>query len=62
MEEYEKIKNVNRLSETTQDILHLINEFGKKHNLKEEIRVHFIDDQLQKQKRTLVESSNFIFL
>ena len=30
MQEYEKIKNVNRLSETKQDILGLINEFGKK--------------------------------
>ena len=30
MEEYEKIKNVNRLKETMQDTLHLINEFGKK--------------------------------
>ena len=48
MEEYKKIKTVNRLSETTQDILHLINEFGKLHNLKEEVRVHFLDDQLQK--------------
>ena len=48
MEEYEKIKNVNRLSETMQDILHLINEFGKKDNLKEEVRIHFVDDQLQK--------------
>ena len=48
MEEYKKIKTVNRLSETTQDILHLINEFGKLHNLKEEVRVHFADDQLQK--------------
>ena len=48
MEEYEKIKNVNRLSETKQNILHLINEFGKNHNLKEQVRVHFVDDQLQK--------------
>ena len=48
MEEYEKIKNVNRLSETMQDILHLINEFGKKDNSKEEVRIHFVDDQLQK--------------
>ena len=48
MEEYKKIKTVNRLSETTQDILHLINEFGKLHNLKEEVRVHFIVNQLQK--------------
>ena len=48
MEEYEKIKNVNRFSGTTQEILRLINEFGKKHNLKEEVRIHFVDDQLQK--------------
>ena len=46
MEEYKKINNVNKLSETIQDILHLINEFGKKHNLKEEVMVHFIDNQL----------------
>ena len=48
MEEYEKTKNVNRFSDTMQYILHLINKFGEKHNLKEEIRVHFVDDQLQK--------------
>ena len=47
MEEYKKIMTVNRLSKTTQDILHLINEFGKLHNLKE-VRVHFVNDQLQK--------------
>ena len=62
MEEYKNIKAVNRLSETTQDILHLINEFGKLHNIKEEVRVHFIDDQLQKHKLTLAESFKFIFL
>ena len=39
---------MNRLNETIEDILHLINEFSKKHNLKEEVRVHFADDQLQK--------------
>ena len=50
MEEYKKRKAVNRLSETMQDMLHLINEFGKLHNLKEEVRVHFVDDQLQKKK------------
>ena len=50
MEEYKKRKAVNRLSETMQDILHLINEFGKLHNLKEEVRVHFVDDQLQKKR------------
>ena len=30
MSEYEKIKNMNRLSETTIDLLHLMNEYGKK--------------------------------
>ena len=34
MEVHKKIKTINRLSETTQDILHLISEFGKLHNLK----------------------------
>ena len=48
MEEYKKIKTLNRLSETTQDILHLINEFGKLNSLKEKVRVDFVDDQLQK--------------
>ena len=48
MEEYKKIKTLNRLSETTQDILHLINEFGKLNSLKEEVRVYSVDYQLQK--------------
>ena len=52
MNEYEKIKNANRLSTTTQDLLHLMNEFRKKHNLKNEVMVHFVDNQLQ-QKQTL---------
>ena len=48
MEEYKKIKTVNRLSQTKQDILHLINEFGKYYTFKENVQVHFINDQLQK--------------
>ena len=48
MNKYEKIKNANRLSTATQDLLHLMNEFGKKHNLKNEVMVHFVHDQLQK--------------
>ena len=61
MNEYEKIKNANRLSTTTQDLLHLMNKFRKIHNLKNEVMVHFVDDQLQ-QKQTLIEYSNFIFM
>ena len=48
MEEYRKRKAVNRLSETMQDMLHLINEFGKLHNLKEEVRVHFVEISFKK--------------
>ena len=61
MNEYEKIKNANRLSTTTQDLLHLMNEFRKKHNLKNEAMVHFVDDQLQR-KQTFMEYSHFIFM
>ena len=55
MKKYEKIKNMNRLSETTIDLLHLRNEYGKKHNLKNEFIVHLVDDQLQMIERTPVE-------
>ena len=47
MQEYEKTKNMNRLSETTIDLLHLMNECRKKHKLKDEVTFHLVDDQLQ---------------
>ena len=47
MREYEKIKHKNRLSETTIDLLHLKNEYEKKHDLKDEIIVHLVDNRLQ---------------
>ena len=62
MNEYEKIKNANRLSTTTQYLLHLMNEFGIKHNLKNEVMVHFVGDQRKKQKQIFVEYSNLIFM
>ena len=43
---YEKIKNKNRLSETTIDFLHLMKQYRKKHDLKDEIIVHLVDNQL----------------
>ena len=45
--EYEKIEHKNRLSETTIDLLHLKNEYKKKHDLKDEIIVHLVDNRLQ---------------
>ena len=45
--EYKKIKTLQKLSETTVDLLHLINEYGIKHRLKNEVIVHLVDDQLQ---------------
>ena len=61
MIEYEKTKNANKLSTTTQDLLRLMNKSGKEHNLKNEVSGHFVDDQLQKQEQILVEYFNFIF-
>ena len=53
MSEYEKIKNMNRLSETTIDLLHLMNEYGKTRRLKNEVIVHLIENQLQMIERDL---------
>ena len=48
MSEYEKIKDTKQLKTTTQDLLHLMYEFGKLHNIEVEITVFSLDDQLQK--------------
>ena len=48
MREYEKIKTGHRLRPTTQDLLHLIYEYGRLHNITDSVTVHSVDDQLQK--------------
>ena len=48
MREYEKIKDLKELRTTTQDLLHLMYEFGKLHNIENEVTVFSLDDQLQK--------------
>ena len=48
MNEYEKIKNGHRLRPTTQDLLHLMYQFGKLHKIKDIVKVHLVNDQLQK--------------
>ena len=48
MSEYEKIKNTKQLKTTTQDLLHLMYEFGRLHNLDDNITVFCVDDQLQR--------------
>ena len=48
MKEYEKIKTGHRLRETTQDLLHLMYEYGRLHNINDTITIHAVDDQLQK--------------
>ena len=47
MQEYEKIKDLKELRTTTQDLLHLMYEFGKLHNIENEVTVFSLDDQLQ---------------
>ena len=48
MQEYEKIKDLKQLRTTTQDLLHLMYEFGKLHNIENEVTIFSLDDQLQK--------------
>ena len=48
MNEYEKIKNGHRLRPTTQDLLHLMYEFGKLYKIKDIVKVHLVNDHLQK--------------
>ena len=48
MSEYEKIKDTKQLKTTTQDLLHLMYEFGKLHNIEDKITVFSLDNQLQK--------------
>ena len=48
MNECKKIKNGPRLRPTTQDLLHLMYEFGKLHKIKDIVKVHLVNDQLQK--------------
>ena len=48
MREYEKIRNSHRLTTTTQDLLHLMYEFGKLHKIDDVVTVHLVNDQLQK--------------
>ena len=48
MLKYQKAKRLNELRTTTQDLLHLMYEFGKLHDVKDEINVLSVDDQLQR--------------
>ena len=45
--EYKKLKNFDKLSKATVDLLHLINKYGKKYRLRNEVIVHLVNDQLQ---------------
>ena len=47
MKEYEKIKTGHQLRETTQDLLHLMYEYGRLHNINDNVTIHAVDDQLQ---------------
>ena len=48
MVQYQKMKGLSELRTTTQDLLHLMYEFGKLHDVKDEINVFTVDDQLQR--------------
>ena len=46
-----ELKNFDILSVTTIDLLDLINKYGKKQTLKNEVIVNLVDDQLQMIKK-----------
>ena len=48
MREYEKTRKGHRLTTVTQDLLHVMYEFGKLHKINDVVTVHLVDDQLQK--------------
>ena len=48
MVQYQKMKGLSELRTMTQDLLHLMYEIGKLHDVKDEINVFTVDDQLQK--------------
>ena len=45
--QYKKLKNFDKLSKTTLDLLQLINKYGKKHRFRNEVIVQLVVDQLQ---------------
>ena len=49
IDSYEKLNTptLSKLSTTATNLFHLINEFGKLHNVKEEVTIYLVDDQLQ---------------
>ena len=48
MIEHGKIRNRHRLTPTVQDLLHLMNEFGKLLKIKDIVKIHLVNNQLQK--------------
>ena len=42
-----KQKEKNRLNKAAIDLFHLLKEFGKSHNVKEEVTINLVHDQLQ---------------
>ena len=54
IKEYEKIKRSYNFSETTVDVTHLINIFGKSQNINDEVKTHMVDDTLQMAKKDVL--------
>ena len=61
MKEYEKIKNENCWRPTTQDLLHVMYEYGRLHKINDTITVYLVDDQLQKTETDTCEIFQLYF-
>ena len=52
MSEFEELKKLSNILITNAiDLFHALNEFGKKHDIKDEVTIHLLDDQIQMIKK-----------
>ena len=57
-----KTKRSYNLRERTVDVMHLINSFGKRHNIKDEVEINMVDDTLQMVKKKYMWNVSTLFL
>ena len=60
--DYKKLENFHKLSKTTVGLLHLINKYGKKYRIKNEVIVQLVDDQLQMIEKACVKCIKSFFM
>lgn len=59
--EYKKLKYIDKLNGTVVNLLHLINEYGKKHKFINKVILYFDNDQLQMIEKGTCRRYNIYF-